>query len=345
VLAWVLAPAMLGAQSVRLGVDGLRDDIPATHLTWSLRATGQPLPSLYLTLGARHLSVDQEPFHGLPGIEETLQTAYVEAAALFFAQRAALTVRGGLNRAGGGETDGEYLVRGEYAVPFGPAPHAVVTTFMVEAARARELAVATAVAQGIVYDRLAGGLDVRVGDRVSGAGRLIQDRYSDDNRKVQAYAYGLLEIVNSPAISVGYAYAYADSDVDRWQATQSTFDPATQTYEYRYFYYPYFTPVEERGHAGLAVVTWSAPGGATLAASANIPFASQGLRQVSPRWGTTPEPPVYGYYSATGILPLQARVGVALPLLPGLMGEVRYEYFSKPYYSYQAGGVSLQFTF
>jgi hypothetical protein len=344
-LACALTPATLAAQSVRLSVDGLRDDIPATHLTWSLQATAQPLTPLYLTFGARQLRVEQDPFHGLARIEETLQTAFAEVAALLLGQRAALTGRVGLNRAGDGETDGEYNVRGQYAVPFGAAPHAVTTTFMLEAGRARERAVATAIAQKIAYDRLAGGLDLRAGERISGAARLIHDSYSDDNRRLQGYAYGLLQVVNVPSISVGYAWSFADSDRDNWRATGSTFDVATQTWEYEYFYYPYFTPLEERGHAALAAFNWSAAGGATLAASVNVPFASRGLREVSPQWGTTPQPPSYGYYTATGILPLQAGVSASLPLLPGLSAAARYDFFSKSYYSYQAGGVSLQYSF
>jgi hypothetical protein len=343
-LACALTPAALAAQSVRLSVDGLRDDIPATHLTWSLEAMAQPLPPLYLTFGARHLRVEQDPFHGLPRIEETLQTGFAEAAALL-GQRAALTGRVALNRAGDGETDGEYLVRGQYAVPFGTGAHAVTTTFMLEAGRARERAVATAIAQKIAYDRLVGGLDLRAGERISGAARLIHDSYSDDNRRLQGYAYGLLQVVTAPSISVGYAWSFANSDRDHWQATGSTFDAATQTWEYEYFYYPYFTPVEERGHAAVGAFNWSSAGGATLAASVNVPFASSGLRQQSPQWGTTPQPPSYGYYTATGILPLQAGVSASLPLLPGLSAAARYDFFSKSYYSYQAGGVSLQYSF
>jgi hypothetical protein len=221
----------------------------------------------------------------------------------------------------------------------------VVTTFSLEVARAREVAVAAALAEGIAYDRVAGGLDLRLGARVSAAARLMRDSYSDDNRKLHGYAYGLLQLVSAPSVSVGYAWSFADTEFDNWRATGATLDPATQIYEYRYFYYPYFTPMEERGHAALAMFNWSAPGGATLAASANIPVASRGQRQNAPQWGTTPQPPVYGYYSATGILPRQAGVGASLPLLPRLSGAARYDWFSKPYYSYHAGGVSLQFTF
>jgi hypothetical protein len=344
VLACALTPAALAGQSVRVSVDGLRDDIPATHLTWTVQAAAQPLTPLYLTFGARQLRVEQDPFHGLARFEETLQTGFAEAAALL-GQRAALTGRVALNRAGDGETDAEYLVRGQYAVPFGPAPRAVTTTFMVEAGRARELAVATAIARKIAYDRLAGGLDIRVGERLSGAARLIRDSYSDDNRKLQGYAYGMFEVVNVPSISVGYAWSYADSERDNWRATGTTFDAATQTWEYAYFYDPYFTPLEERGHAALAAVNWSSAGGATLAGSVNVPIASSGLRQLTPQWGATAEPPSYGYYTASGVLPLQAGVSAVLPLVPGLNAELRYSYFSKSYYSYQAGGVSLQYSF
>jgi hypothetical protein len=343
-LVCVLHPAALEAQSVRLSMDGLRDDIPATHVALKLEAVSQPLPSLYLTLGGRHLRIDQEAAQGLPRFDETLQSAWVEAAVLF-GQMAAVTGRLGLNRNGDGGTDAEYLVRGQYAVPFGTAPHPVVTTFSLEAARAREVAVAAALAHDIVYDRLAGGLDLRLGQRVSGAARLIRDSYSDDNRKLQGYAYGLLELVSAPSVSVGYAWSFADSDVDNWRRTGSTFDSATQIYEYRYFYFPYFTPQAERGHSALAMFNWAAPGGAKLAASANIPIVSRGQLQNAPQWGTTPEPPVYGYYTATGILPLQAGVSASLPLLPRLSGAARYDWFRKPYYSYHAGGVSLQVTF
>jgi hypothetical protein len=337
-------PAGLAAQSVRVSVDGLRDDIPATHLAWTLETTSQPLQSLYLTLGGRLLRIDQEAFQGLRRYEETLQSAWVEAAALL-SQRAAVTGRIGVNRDSDGATDGIYLVRGQYAVPLGPASRPAVTTFLAEAARAREVAVATALAEGIVYDRLTGGIDVRLGERVSGAARLIRDSYSDDNSKLQGYAYGLVQLTTAPSISVGYAGSFADSEVDNWRVTGTTLDPATQIYEYRYFYYPYFTPMEERGHSALVMFNWSGPASATLAASANIPVASRGQLQNAPRWGTTPQPPVYGYYSATGVLPLQAGMTASLPLLQALRATARYEWFSKPYYSYHAGGVGLQLTF
>jgi hypothetical protein len=336
--------AGLTAQSVRLSMDGLRDQIPATHLTWTLEAASQPTQSLYLTAGGRHLRIDQAAFQGMPRFEETLQSAWAEAATLL-GQRAAVTVRLGLNRDGEGATDGVYLVRGQFAVPLGGPSHPVVTTFTVEAARAREATVAAALAEGIVYDRLAGGLDLRLGARVSGAARVTRDSYSDDNRKLQGYAYGLVQLVSAPSVSVGYAWSFADSEVDNWRVTGSTMDPATQIHEYRYFYYPYFTPIEERGHAALAVFTWSAPGGATLAASANVPVASRGQLQSVPQWGMEPQPLSYGYYSATSVLPLQAGAGAWLPLLAGLSVGARYDWFSKSYYSYHAGGVSLRFTF
>jgi hypothetical protein len=343
-LVCALCPAGLAAQNVRLSFNGLRDDIPATHLAWTLEATSQPVQWVYLTLGARNLHIDQEAFQGMPRFDETLQSGWVEAAALL-GERAALTGRIGMNRDGGGETDALYLVRGQYAVPLGAAPHPVVATFTLEAARAREVAVAAALAEGIAYDRLTGGLDLRLGDRVSGAARLMRDSYSDDNRKLQGYAYGLLQLVSVPSISLGYAWSFADSESDNWRATSATLDPVTQIYEYRYFYYPYFTPMTERGHAALAVFNWSAEGGATLTASANIPISSRGQLQSAPQWGMTPQPPVYGYYNATGVLPRQVGVGASLPLLPSVTATARYDWFSKPYYSYHAGGASLQFNF
>lgn len=342
----MLLPAAVTGQSVSVGVDGLRDDIPATHLRWTVEAVGQPLPWLYLTLGGRSLRVDQAPAQGLPAFEESLQTGYAEAAALL--GNGALVFRGGLNRTGSGDTDSEYLVRGQYAFVAGSDPQArTTTTFTMEAARAREVSVAMAIAQRITYDRISGGLDLRVGEGVSLTARLNHARYSDENRKTDGYAYGLIPIVKRPRVSIGYAYAFADTEVDHWRATGSTLvDPAAGVYEYHYFYDPYFTPVDERGHVGLAVFEWSSEGGSSLTASANIPLYSQGQLQAVPRWGTTAEPPPpYGYYTGTGILPLQAGASASLRLLSWLTGKARYEYFSKPYYSYQAGGVSLQINF
>lgn len=338
-----LTPAGLRAQTVSLGLDALRDDIPATHLRWTVEGTAQPLSSLWLTLGFRDLDVDQDPFNGLPRIEESLQTGYAEVAALL--GDGALTLRTALNRAEDDDTDVEYGVRGQYAVLFGSDPQAV-TTFTLEAARERDVSVATAIAEEITYERIGGGLDLRVGERVSVSARVNRDRYSDDNRKTEAYAYGLLQIASEPAISFGYAFAFADSEVDNWQATGSTLDPATGIYEYHYFYFPYFTPVEEWGHSGLAVFQWSSEGGATVAASANIPVYSRGQRQAVPRWGVSPQPPpAHGSFTATDVLPLQARASASVPLLSWVVGTLRYEYFSKSFYSYQRGGVSLQFTF
>lgn len=342
----VLLPAALTGQAVSLGVGAVGDDIPATHLRWTLEAVGQPLPWLYLTLGGRMLQVDQEPVQGLVGFEESLQTGYAEAAALV--GNGALVFRGGLNRTDSGETDPEYLVRGQYAFLSGSAPGAMTTTtFTVEAARARDLSVAMAIAEHITYDRISGGLDVRTGQGVSLAARLNHARYSDANRKTDGHAYALLPVVERPRLSVGYAYAFADSEVDHWRATGSTLvDPVAGIYEYHYFYDPYFTPVDERGHAALAVFEWFSEGGSSLTASANIPLYSTGQLQAVPQWGTTAAPPPpYGDYTATGILPLQAGVSASLRLLSWLTGRARYEYFSKPYYSYQAGGVSLQITF
>lgn len=337
-----LIPADLRAQAVGVGVDGVRDDIPATHVRWTLEGTAQPLSSLFLTLRGRSLRVDQEPFQGLPGFEESLQTGYGEAAALL--GNAALIVGAGVNRTQEGETDTEYLVRGQYALLFGSGSQAVTTTFTVEAARTRDVSVATAIAEGITYDRVGGGLDLRLGQGLSATARLHHDRYSDENVKTEGYAYGLLRI--APLLSIGYAYAFADTELDNWRFTGSTRQAGAGPYEYHYFYYPYFTPQQEWGHSGLAVFQWSSEGGSSLAASATVPVYSRGQIQDTPQSGTTPAPPpTSGYKMATDILPLQARASASLRLLPGVFGMARYEYFRKPYYSYQSGGVGLQLTF
>ncbi|HUE76623.1 MAG TPA: hypothetical protein VMM83_01655 [Longimicrobiales bacterium] len=346
--AATLAPAGLAGQTVSLSpaVDGVRDDIPATHLRWTVEGVAQPFSWLYLMLGGRSLTVEQEPAQGLGRFEESLESGFGEAAALV--GNGALVFRTGLNRTADGDTDTEYLARGQYAFLSGSDPRAMTTTtFTVEAARAREVTVAMAIAERITYDRISGGLDVRTGEGVSVSARLNHARYSDDNRKTDGHAYGLVRVVNQPEVSFGYAYAFADTEIDHWRATGSTLvDPAAGVYEYHYFHYPYFTPVAERGHLGLAVFQWSSEGGSMLSASAHIPLYSRGQLRAVPRWGTTEEPPPpYGYYTATGILPLEARVGASLRVLSWLTARARYEFLRKPYYSYQAGGVSLQFTF
>lgn len=341
--AATLVPVQLTAQRVGVAVDALRDDIPATQLRWSLGTTLQPLRGVYLSVGVRHLDVDQEPFQGLAHIRETLQTAHAEVAALI-GDRAALTGGGALNRDERGVTDGEYLVRGQYAVPFG-AGRSSVTTVTLEAARARDLSVATAIAERISYDRLTAGLDVGLGRRVSAVGRLMRDQLSDDNARLQGYVYSLLQLVNQPAISVGYAYSFADTDRDNWSATGSSYDAASGYYEYHYFYYPYFTPQQEQGHAAVAAFNWSAAAGHRIAASANVPVMSWGMAASAPAWGTTPQaPPIYGYYNAAGVLPVQASVG-ASAVISRLTGTIRYEYFSKPYYSYQRAGLTFDVNF
>jgi hypothetical protein len=343
-LLLAFSPQLILAQQVSIGVESFRDDIPSTRTTWNFQAIAQPSQPLYLTLGARQLTVNQDPFHGLPRYEEQLQTGWVEAA-MMLGYRAAITGRLGVNRTDDGETDSEYHVRGQFAVPFGSGPGAGATTFSLEAGRARELAVAPAIAEGITYDRIGGGLDFRRGKRITGSARLTMDNYSDDNTKLQGYAYGLLQVANSPTISVGYAFAFADSDVDNWQATQSTYDAATLTWEYRYFYYPYFTPLQEQGHAALATITWSLPRSGSLAATANVPFYSTGLQRVSAQWGTTEQPPDYGYYTASGVMPLQLNASASLPLVSRLTARARYDYFRKSYYSFQGGSASIHFSF
>jgi hypothetical protein len=342
-LLCILMPASLTAQTVRLAADALRDDIPARHLRWSVETTLHPVSPLYITFGAWRLQVDQDPVQGLPAIAEVLHGARAEAAVLI-GSRAALTGRLGAHRDGAGNTDGEYLLRGQYAVAFGMASHALTATLLGEYGRARETAVATAIVEGIAYDRLTGGLDLRWRQRVSGAARISRDHLSDGNRRVQGYAYGLLRVLDEPGISVGYAYSAADSDVDHWRATGSTHDAATQSFRYRYFYYPYFTPMRERGHAALAVLNWTA-GAATIAASTNVPLASRGSLQASPEQGPTVQPISHGYYEAAGILPVQASLNASVPLAERLRVGGRYEYFSKTYYSYHSGGLSLQLTF
>jgi hypothetical protein len=337
--------APLTAQTAVLRVEGTRDDIPATHLRSSLETSLQPRPSLFLTLGVRELRIDQDPFHGLPGLRETLRTVSGEAAALV-GGRAALTVGGALNQAASGGVDGEYRVQGQFAVPLGPAAApAAVATAVLEAARARELSVATALAQRITYERRAGGLDLRLGERTSGSARVLHDTYSDDNRKLSAYAYGLLRILDGPALSVGYAYAYADSERDHWRATGSTFDAATQSYHYEYFYDPYFTPIEERGHLALVTLEWAPGRLLEVRGSANVPLASRGWLPTVPAQGATPAPVPGGYFETDGLLPVQAEASASVRLHPRLSAGARYEHFSKRYYAYHTAGMHLRYTF
>jgi hypothetical protein len=336
----LLVPGLAAAQAAGLRVETIRDRIPATHLVTTVDLTLQPLQPLYLTFTARDRRIEQEAFHGLPQLSESLQGARAEAA-LLIGWRSAVTMAAGLNRASSGETDAEYLVRAQHALPL----DALTTTFLVEAARSRDVSVGTAVAEGIAYDRLGAGVDVQAGRRISGAGRVADDRYNDGNRKRMAYGYGMFRLLDAPGLSVGYAYSWADSDRDNWQATSSEFDPASRTYRYEYFYYPYFTPIQERGHAALASAELSPWAGASLTASANVPVASRGSFRTVPDYGVTAQPPAYGYHTVTGVLPVQAGVRLRAPLGSRATGTLNYAYFSKPYYSYHAGGAGLQFTF
>jgi hypothetical protein len=327
----------------------LRDDVPARHVAHDLEFSTIVQPFIMIRAGYRFLDVEQDTTQGLQRIRRTLHTLQAGMIAGLFNNRLELTVGSRAHFSPDQSSAFDYQsglrYRHSVADPFGTPM--LQFSLAVEAASRPELSVATAIAEGIRFDELAVEAGGEYSNVLSLAGRFARQQYSDGNTKTIAFAYGLIHPFVDPWFAVGYAYVYSTSAFDNWKLTdtrRTSFNPMTReaTYEYSYFYYPYFTPMEERGHLLIGVVRWSPVSQLYLYGKASVPVSSTGQQKYFPSSGNTPAPPDYNaYYEAAGIVPSQYEATVATDILGPVIFQVGAEYFTKPYYTYSAVWIRL----
>lgn len=198
--------------------------------------------------------------------------------------------------------------------------------------------------ENISFREAAGQIDISVMEEFDVVGRITRDWYSDGNRKDAGYAYLLAHILSEPKLMLGYAWSWANTERSNWQATGAEFDPGTGQFNFEYFYYPYFTPLQERGHQIVAIAQWWLFNSVLLHGKATIPVASRGRLKYMPESGRSPVPIDYDVtYEIDDILPEQYELGIITEALHPVVISVSGEYFSKPYYTYTAGRLALQY--
>jgi hypothetical protein len=353
ILFLVLATCKFSAQTVSVESKWLTDEIPA-------RTTQQSL-SLVLPIGEtwklrstyRYQFSDQEEFVGLPRIRTAIHSFENIFVTSIRQWRLDLAAGAKMNMYPDGSLMGDYHFAIHFSQPLfysfdGPS---VVMTLHGEASRNRETNTATAIDRQISSKDFSGSIEFDIQKMFTVSGKYTQQYYSDSNEKISAYAALLYHPFSNPWVAVGYAYAYSNSLFNNWKLTNSVrlgFDPMTRltTYEYSYFYNPYFTPMKEQGHLAIGVIQWGIISNLAIYAKATIPFSSTGLQKYSPSTGTTPAPIDYDlYYELDGILPTQYEASIITDILDPVTIRLNAEYFKKPYYSYSAFGINMTIAF
>ncbi|MBI1805222.1 MAG: hypothetical protein HYR77_12265 [Ignavibacteria bacterium] len=342
------------AQTLTLTTRFLNDNIPARiqQISSSLIV---PISNSYSAqVGCRYFFVHQDLFDGIPQLRKTLYSLEAGLRARLLPQRVDLFAQGLLNLSPDIPPIADYLVRAQYSPSYFEDPGSepfVTARLQAEAARHREVTVATALDEQISYKELSVQLDVSCRKFIEVAGKFARQYYSDENQKTIAYAYAVVQPISDPAISLGYAFAYSNSLFDNWRLTDTkriAFNPITReiTYQYSYFYYPYFTPIKEHGHILIGILQWEVIDHCNLYAKATIPFWSRGLMKYFPSTGNAPAPIDYGvYYDADDVQPKQYEASIMTDLINPLMVRLNFEYFEKPYYINRALGINIQYAF
>lgn len=337
-------PAPGAAQVVTLSTELLRDDIPATIQRSRAGLSWQADDHWVSHTAYRYVFADQEPFNGLPRLRPALhafdQTMEVRLPAVGLGAHA----KGTLSRVEGGRYFGDYELGLRYTRSFPVADGLPPLRLALRAAggRERNTSVSTAIVENVSMRHAVVEADVTVLDALQLVGNAAREWYIDGNRKDVAYLYALVHALDLPKIAFGYAYSWADSERSSWSMTGSSFDPRQRHFSYDYFYYPYFTPLAERGHMFIGLVQWPVTDWLLVHGKASIPFSSRGLIKWMPGTGSTPVPIDYGVtYSMEDILPTQIEGGLILQVARPLTLDLGVASFSKPYYRYVSGRLTV----
>ncbi len=346
--ALALSPIVTHAQVVSLESGLLRDDIPALIQQSKLSLLYPLSGEIISQTSYRYLFADQDPFNGIPRLRVPLHTLEQAFHARVLTTGLSVDAKGSLTMLPTDKFVGDFGLGAAYAlpVPVSPGDPPIIFTARVEGGRSRDLSVSTAMHENISHREAAGQLDVSLMEVLELSGRAMRFWYNDGNRKDAAYGYLLANVLANPKIVLGYAWSWTDTKWSNWRATGTEFDPATRDYTFEYFYYPYFTPLKERGHYALAIVQWFIHESVLLHAKATVPVHSRGQLKYMPVTGRTPFPIDYGVtYEVEDILPTQYEGGILASLTEQVTLGISVEYFSKPYYTYTAGRLALQYNF
>jgi hypothetical protein len=343
-LVLILAPVSAVAQVISLGSEVLRDDIPATIQRSRAAVTWQVDDHWISHTGYRYVFADQDPFNGLPRLRPSLhaldQTVELRLPSLGLGAHA----KGSFSRVDGGAYFGDYELGLRYAHSFAVADGYPPLRLALRLAggRERNLSVSTAIVENVGMRHALAEADVTVFETLQLVGNAAREWYIDGNRKDVAYFYALIHALDEPKIAFGYAYSWADSERSTWSMTGSSFDPRQREFSYSYFYYPYFTPLAERGHMFIGLVQWPVTDWLLVHGKASLPVWSRGMLKWMPETGRTPTPIDYGVaYDVEDILPTQIEGGLIVQVARPLTVDIGVASFSKPYYRYVSGRLTV----
>jgi hypothetical protein len=348
IAAALLAALPLHSQILSLESGLLRDDIPANIQQHRLALNYSLSGALISQSSYRYLFADQEPFSGLTGLRVPLHTLEQTFRARLLSTGLQVQASGSMTLLPTDALVGDFRLGASYDIPvyINPGDPPITLTLRADAGRSRDLSVTTAMLENISYRDAAGQLDISLMEVLDISARAQRSWYSDGNRKEAAYAYLLANVFPDPKITVGYAWSWTDTERSNWSATGTSFDPSMREYHFEYFYYPYFTPLKERGHLAIAILQWYLFDKVLLHGKATIPVYSRGRLKYMPAVGRSPVPIDFDLtYEIEDILPTQYEAGLITEIFDPVLVSVLAEYFSKPYYSYTAGRIGLQYRF
>jgi len=348
VVAMFLISSTADAQILSIGTRVLRDDIPATIQQTSVGLT-HSLSNTFIThTEYSFVFADQNEFHGLPRLRPSIHRIEQGIEARVASTGLGFAVKGALSRIHTGKVLGDFGLTAQYGFSwYAIANEAPVRfSFRAEAGRSRDVSVSTAMHENVLFQHAQAQLECDIAEEIQLVGNATREWYHDGNRRDVAYIYSLVHPLSKPRISIGYAYSWADSERSTWRMTASTFDPIQREYSYSYFYYPYFTPLKERGHQVLGIVQWWIIPDILLTAKATVPVWSRGRMKYMPDSGPWPAPLDFDLtYEVEDILPQQYEAGLLIRLATHMLAGIGVEYFKKPYYEYLQGRLVLQYTF
>lgn len=344
VLLFLLAAASASAQVLSAGTTLLRDDIPATIQQSHVRLAWPFAERFVSRTGYDYVFADQEEFNGLPRLRPALHRMTQSLEASIPEWNLHVLGEGSLSRVHTEHYFGDFRAAAAYrrTMMLQRRRLPLAMSLRVEGGRERDLSVSTAIMENIAPSYAEAEADVSLADRLQFVGHVNRKWYRDGNRIDNVYAYALLHAVHSPRVSLGYAYAWSDSEFSTWSMTGSSFDPRRREFSYEYFYSPYFSPLQERGHLFIGILQWMITPSLLVHGKASIPFWSRGQLKYMPATGRTPLPIDYGVrYELDDILPTQYDAGLYVGISRAISVDLSIAYFSKPYYEYFAGGLTL----
>jgi hypothetical protein len=349
----LLCISEISAQNISLRTKWLVDDIPANTSQQNLNLLIPIAENWKIYSSYQYLFTDQQEFVGLPRIRTSIHSVE-NLLSINLRQWRLEFIAGGVMNIYPDETViGDYRFGIRFSQPLitsyeGPA---LVMNLYGEVSRNREMSVATAIEKRISSEDITGSIDFAIQKIFTVMGKYTRQNYSDLNEKVNAYGAVLYHPFTDPWVALGYAYAYSNSLYNNWNFTNSVrtgLDPRTRqaVFEYSYFYNPYFTPIEEKGHLAIGVIQWGIMNHLAIYGKATVPFSSTGLQKYSPSTGNTPVPIDYNlYYELDGILPKQYEASIISDLMDPVTLRLNAEYFEKPYYSFYSFGLNMSLAF